>query len=181
MYTLLEIQNAWQMTTNPLLLRGFIGNPEMGWKVAWSDRMVSMYTSILFVSWIWYPFRKKLSGFQLWAFILFIIPMALDGTTHMVSDIAGIGQGFRDHNTWLAEITNFKYAVTFYTGENLGSFNSWMRLISGISFGIGVVLFGFPYLNEIYEDNLSRIIENQNQLRMLKDNALQDLLERNSG
>lgn len=54
MYSLREVQDAWQLSINPLVLRRFLGNPEMGWKVAWSDRMVSMYTSILFVSWIWY-------------------------------------------------------------------------------------------------------------------------------
>src|SRR4030042_6572594 len=41
-YSLAEVQNAWQNTINPVVLRQFIGNSEMGWKVAWSDRMVSM-------------------------------------------------------------------------------------------------------------------------------------------
>jgi len=44
MYALDDIQAAWQVTTNPLILRQFIGNPSLGWKVAWSDRMVSLYT-----------------------------------------------------------------------------------------------------------------------------------------
>ncbi|MCI0555741.1 MAG: DUF2085 domain-containing protein [Anaerolineae bacterium] len=30
MYSLPEIQTAWQFTDNPLILRQFIGNPEMG-------------------------------------------------------------------------------------------------------------------------------------------------------
>jgi hypothetical protein len=34
-YSLSEIQTAGKNTTNPLILRQFIGNPEMGWKVAW--------------------------------------------------------------------------------------------------------------------------------------------------
>ncbi|MBI3243197.1 MAG: hypothetical protein HYZ49_12985, partial [Chloroflexi bacterium] len=46
MYALQEIQAAWQNTNNPLILRQFAGNEALGWKVAWSDRMVSMYTSI---------------------------------------------------------------------------------------------------------------------------------------
>jgi hypothetical protein len=45
MYSLSEIQSSWQNTLDPIVLRRFIGNPEMGWKVAWSDRMVSMFTS----------------------------------------------------------------------------------------------------------------------------------------
>lgn len=36
-YSLIDIQNAWQQTINPAILRQFIGSPEMGWKVAWSD------------------------------------------------------------------------------------------------------------------------------------------------
>lgn len=33
-------------SSNPLLLRQIVGNAEMGYKVAYSDRMVSLYTSI---------------------------------------------------------------------------------------------------------------------------------------
>src|SRR5260370_5021364 len=45
-YSLAEVQAAYQDTNNPAILRQFIGNPDMGWKVAWADRMVSMYTTI---------------------------------------------------------------------------------------------------------------------------------------
>src|SRR5215510_11907170 len=34
MYSLNQIQGAWQVTTDPMILRQFVGNPEMGWKVA---------------------------------------------------------------------------------------------------------------------------------------------------
>lgn len=50
MYSLGEIQSVWQNTINPLVLRKFIGNANRGWKVAWSDRMVSMYTSVLILA-----------------------------------------------------------------------------------------------------------------------------------
>lgn len=46
MYSLGEIQAVWQNTINPLVLRQFIGNETIGWKIAWSDRMISLYTSI---------------------------------------------------------------------------------------------------------------------------------------
>ena len=82
MYQLSEIQSAWQNTLNPLVLRQFIGNAEMGWKVAWSDRMVSMYSSILIFSWIWYPLRRKFGQLPWWGFILFLVPMGIDGITH---------------------------------------------------------------------------------------------------
>jgi uncharacterized membrane protein len=157
MYTLSEIQGAWRETTNPLILRQFIGNPEMGWKVAWSDRMVSMYTSILLFTWLWYPFRKRIRLLPWWGFVLFLIPMGLDGVTHMISDFWGIGQGFRNSNTWLVTSTNNTLPVTFYAGDMLGSFNSWMRWISGILFGLGIVWFGFPYLDEFFMNTAATI------------------------
>jgi uncharacterized membrane protein len=157
MYTLTEIQAAWQETANPLILRQFVGNPEMGWKVAWSDRMVSMYTSILFFAWVWYPLRKKLRQLPWWGFVLFLVPMGIDGITHIVSDFAGIGQGFRDSNAWLSTLTNYVFPTTFYAGDALSSFNSYMRWISGFLFGVGVVWFGFPYLDEFFMNTAATI------------------------
>ena len=57
MYTLGEIQTQWQNTYDFGVLRKFIGNPEMGWKVAWSDRMIWMYGSILVCGLIWVFFK----------------------------------------------------------------------------------------------------------------------------
>jgi uncharacterized membrane protein len=150
MYSLAEIQSAWQYSIDLFILRQFNGSPEMGWKVAWSDRMVSMYTSILFFAWVWYPFRRKLKALPVWGFLLMLLPMALDGSTHLISDFAGMGQGFRDSNAWLATLTNHTLPSTFYIGDALGSFNSWMRLITGILFGLGLVWFGFPYLEDAF-------------------------------
>lgn len=177
MYSLQEIQNAWQPTSNPMILRQFIGNPQMGWKVAWSDRMVSMYTSIPLAAWIWYPFRKKIKDLPFLGFVLFLLPMAIDGTTHMISDFSGIGQGFRDSNLWLAQLTNFKFSSAFYAGDAIGSFNSWMRLISGVLFGLGVVLYAFPYLAEIFETNVDRYELKEQKLTLLKEKALQDIMD----
>lgn len=148
MYSLQAIQAAWQNTINPLVLRHFIGNAQMGWKVAWSDRMVSMYTATLFAGLLWWPLRKRLPRLPWWGLFLFLLPMALDGGTHFLSDFAGIGQGFRDSNLWLAALTHNSLPATFYAGDALGSFNSWMRILTGVFFGMGVVLFGFPYIQE---------------------------------
>jgi len=157
MYDLSEIQVAWQETINPMILRQFIGNAEMGWKMAWSDRMVSMYTSILLFAWLWYPFRKRIRPLPWWGFMLFLIPMGIDGFTHTISDFFGIGQGFRDSNAWLAALTNHAFPASFYAGDALGSFNSLMRWISGILFGLGIVWFGFPYLDGFFASTAATI------------------------
>jgi uncharacterized membrane protein len=153
-YSLAEVQSAWQNTTNPLILRQFIGSPSMGWKVAWSDRMVSMYTSTWLFGLLWWPLRKRLKHLPWWGLVLFLLPMAIDGTSHLFSDLSGIGQGFRDSNAWLAALTRHAFSTTFYAGDAWGSFNSLMRLLTGILFGIGVVWFGYPYLDEAFSPQI---------------------------
>jgi uncharacterized membrane protein len=156
MYSLSEIQSAWQTTTDPLILRQFIGNSEMGWKVAWSDRMVSMYTSILFCGLLYGLVRKRLKPISLGEFAILLLPMTIDGGTHMISDLAGIGEGFRDTNIWLQILTKDAFSMAFYQGDALGSFNSWVRLITGILFGMALVAFVYPHLNDAFADIVRR-------------------------
>jgi uncharacterized membrane protein len=158
MYSLSEIQRVWQNTSNPLLLRQFTGNPEMGWKVAWSDRMVAMYTSLFLFALLYWPLRPRLKPLPLWAFILLLLPMAVDGFSHMISDFTGgIGGGFRDNNAWLATLTNHVFSATFYAGDGLGSFNSWMRLLTGLFFGLGAVWFVCPHLHRAFSETALQI------------------------
>jgi len=152
MYSLGEIQQAWKNTLDPLVLRQFIGNAQMGWKVAWSDRMVSMYTSTFVFGLLYWPLRRKVKPLPWWGLVLFLLPMAVDGTSHFISDFAGIGQGFRDSNLWLASLTPGIFSPSFYAGDALGSFNSWMRILTGVFFGLGVVWYGFPYLDEWFRE-----------------------------
>jgi len=146
MYSLSEIQAAWQDTINPMILRKFTGNEIMGWKIAWSDRMISFYTSIWLFAVAWLPLRRNIKPLPWWGFVLLLLPIALDGITHTFSDFAGIGQGFRDTNQWLIMLTNNSFPATLYTGDALGSFNSLMRFITGLLAGPGIVWFAFPYL-----------------------------------
>jgi uncharacterized membrane protein len=156
-YSLPEVQSAWKNTLDPMILRQFTGEPHMGWKVAWSDRMVSMYSSIWVFGLLWYPLRRRLPQLPFWGLVLFLLPMALDGTTHLLSDFAGIGQGFRDTNLWLAALTRNALPPTFYAGDAWGSYNSIMRLLTGTFFGIGLVWFAFPYLDETFENSRQTI------------------------
>jgi uncharacterized membrane protein len=146
MISLSEIQSLGNLGADPLELRRFIGNPTMGWKVAWSDRMVAMYSSM--VVWVILLFGlspRRLRPLSWRGLFLLLSLMIVDGTTHMISDLTGgIGAGFRDSNAWLAGLTNNAFAATFYGGDALGSFNSWMRLLSGVLFGLAVVWFLVP-------------------------------------
>ncbi len=172
MYSLSEIQAAWQGTNNPFILRQFIGNETMGWKIAWSDRMIWFYTSVWFFAVLWFPFRRKLKPLSWLGFLLLLLPMALDGGSHAISDLAGIGQGFRDNNLWLAQLTGNLLPAAFYAGDALGSFNSLMRLVTGLLAGLGITWLAFPYIfqsqalnQELDQFSYGKIIEqikNQN-------------------
>jgi hypothetical protein len=129
-------------------LRQFVGSPEMGWKVAWSDRMVSMYSGIWLWAALYWPLRGQVKQLPLWGFAVLALPMVLDGGSHAVSDFAGIGAGFRYHNEWLAALTNHAFPAAFYAGDAIGSFNAWMRLLTGLLFNLGAVWLAFPYLEK---------------------------------
>jgi uncharacterized membrane protein len=166
MYSLAEIQAAGQNTANPLILRQFIGNESMGWKIAWSDRMISFYTSVWFFALLWFPMRRKIRPLSWWGFALLLLPIGVDGITHAISDLAGIGQGFRDTNAWLAVLSNNTLPAAFYAGDLFGSFNSIMRLITGLLAGLGIVWLAFPYVfqtqdynQQLDEKNYAKVIE----------------------
>src|SRR5262249_1243675 len=116
-----------------LALRAFIGNAGLGWKVAWSDRMVYMYGGMWLTGAVFgfMRHRRLIRPLRLWRFGLLLLPMAVDGATHWLSDATGgMAGGFRYDNSWLAHLTGSALPTWFYMGDALGSFNSWMRLIS---------------------------------------------------
>ena len=138
----------------------------MGWKIAWSDRMIWFYTSVWLFAVLWFPFRRKIKPLTWWGFVLLLLPLVIDGSTHAISDFAGIGQGFRDTNLWLVTLTNNSLPATFYAGDGLGSFNSIMRLITGLLAGLSIVWLAFPYIyqsqalnQEMDKFNYEKVIE----------------------
>lgn len=152
MVSLSQVRLAWRDTLDPLILRQFVGTPSTGYKVAWSDRMVSMYTSIPIAAAIWLPFRRRIRRLPMWAFVLLTLPIVIDGGTHMLSDLSGIGQGFRYTNLWLSELTGAILPTSFYVGDALGSFNSWMRLLTGLVFGVAAVWAVLPRIQATFEE-----------------------------
>jgi len=109
-----------------------------------------MFSSLWLFGLLWWPLRRRLKSLPWWGLALFLSPMIVDGASHFISDLAGIGQGFRDSNAWLAALTNHVLPASFYAGDAWGSFNSLMRLLTGVLFGLGVVWFGYPYLDEAF-------------------------------
>jgi uncharacterized membrane protein len=137
---------------DPLLLRPFIGTAALGWKVAWSDRMVSLYTplfvgGVLFALGRWQGRRWGSLPVRAWA--LAYVPLAVDGLSHLINDVSGLG--FRDTNAWLAVLTGHALPAAFYACDALGSFNWWMRLLTGLLAGFATVWALYPRLDGLSE------------------------------
>lgn len=152
MYNLEELPLT--LTDNPsqdmLILRGFRGNEVFGWKVAWSDRMVYMYGSLWIISAVYWVLSRHRAWkpLPIWLFALLLVPMAADGITHLLSDGSGLAAGFRYDNAWLAALTNNSLPDSFYRGDALGSFNSLMRLITGVLFAVATAGLALPFLDQ---------------------------------
>lgn len=150
-YTQIQIAEVWgrplSAISNELIRRQFIGTPELGWKIAWSDRMVSMYTSIFLFGLLYALLRERgirLKGISWWLFGLLILPMAVDGTTHLINDALRLD--FRQTNQWAVFLTNYALPTNFYTDDLFGSLNSVLRIVTGILFGYSVVGFLWPIM-----------------------------------
>jgi uncharacterized membrane protein len=169
--TLPEVAAVWPNSDNPLILRQFLGNPDMGWKMAWSDRMVSMYGGIFLFGLLYALLRRVrfINPLPLWGMILFALPMAVDGTTHFVSDFAGLSAGFRYTNAWLAEWTNDAFSPAFYQGDGIGSFNWWMRLFTGLLFAMGLVWLLFPHLEIAFRQTRRELEAKMRHAALLAD------------
>lgn len=154
MYSYQEVKSVWSLD-GFLGLRQFTGTPEFGYKVAWSDRMMSFYGSLWIGAIIFALLRKRLKPLSpvVWFFTA-ILPVGLDGVTHMINDaVAGTsGTGFRDTNAWLQFLTGNIFPASFYAGDAFGSFNSDLRWITGFMFGLATVWFLFPIIEDGMRD-----------------------------
>ncbi len=152
MYSLPEVA-AFTQSADPLVLKQFIGNAEIGWKVAYSDRLMAWYGSFWIASLVYAVIRRRVKPLPLWGLVLLALPMFVDGLTHTISDVLvnqQFGAGFRDTNIWLAQLTNNMLPDTFYAGDALGSFNSLARWISGALFGVGLAWYLLPFAEGVF-------------------------------
>lgn len=137
-------------------LRAFVGSADFGWKVAWSDRMVYMFGALWLAGMVfsWLRRNRVVKPLSLVGFAVLVLPMLVDGGTHLLSDMAGgLTGGFRYENQWLAALTGNLLPSWFYVGDAFGSFNSWMRLLSGLTFGVATVWLAYPYLDDAMLDS----------------------------
>ncbi|MEM7531473.1 MAG: hypothetical protein AAF639_04815 [Chloroflexota bacterium] len=92
--------------------------------------------------------------------MLTLLPMALDGGTHLVNDVSTTlgGWAFRDQNAWLAWLTGNAFP-DFYAGHHFGTFNWWMRLLTGLLAAWGLAFWSFPWIDRWMQAEEKRQIE----------------------
>lgn len=151
----LPIALVGDFLTDGTAMAAFRGNAEIGWKMAWSDRLAAMFGSGLITAYFFAILRHR-KGFRplstRWMLLL-IAPLWIDGLTHYISDFTSLTAGFRYDNAWLAFITGNIFPSSFYLGDNLGSFNSLARIISGILLGIGFMAWGLGRAEPYFQKN----------------------------
>jgi hypothetical protein len=140
---------AWG--ADPGYLRGFVGNAQVGFKVGIAERDMAIYVMLVLAGLGYALVRRHVRRGLSWHwFLLLILPMALDGGSHVVSEVTGLA--FRESNAWLATLTGNYFSQAFYTGTTIGSFNWLMRTLTGSLFAIACVWFAYPYLEQGFGD-----------------------------
>lgn len=133
---------AWG--AEPDNLRRFVGNSQVGFKLGMAQRNTAIFGTFLLAGLSYGLVRRRVSGLRWPVFLLLALPMVLDGGSHMVSEVTGLG--FRATNGWLEALAGQAFRESFYTGTVIGSFNWLMRTLTGALFAIACVGFGYPYL-----------------------------------
>lgn len=136
-------------------LRAFIGNPEIGFKTALAHRQLALNTALLVGGLLWALVGRRLPRLSILGFALLILPMILDGGSHMLNEITRLG--FRNSNAWAIWLTGGIFPSTFYVGTTFGTLNWLLRTVTGALFGLGAVWFLFPYLSEGLADTCAQL------------------------
>ena len=136
---------------DPAHLRGFVGNAEIGFKMAMAHRTTAIFGALFVAGLAYALLRRRLPVLPLKWYPLFVAPIFLDGLSHMISEVTRLG--FRVANTWAAWLTGGRFAPAFYTGTGIGSLNWLLRTLTGVLFGLGTVWVLYPLLDQAFGDS----------------------------
>jgi uncharacterized membrane protein len=95
-----------------------------GHQVGFCHRCVALYSSIVAAGLLFGLLRRRIRPISLKTGGLLLLPILIDGLTHMVDDLSGLG--FRGG------------------GDAIGTLNFWLRMITGALVGIVMLLAIYP-------------------------------------
>jgi len=121
--------------------RGFIGNPQMGWKVAYCQRDIAIYGTIGLASLVYLILRRsgvKVPYLPFWAYIaITLLPIGLDGFSQLLANPPFNGFG-----------------LPFYP---LRESTPFLRTLTGALFGLGNVWLAYPYIADSMQETITLI------------------------
>jgi uncharacterized membrane protein len=97
------IAGGMPITDSLFIERAFIGNAEIGWKVALCQRDVAIYSGVLLAGLSYALVRRRTRPLPLKVFALLVLPMAIDGGTQLI--------GLRESNWLLRTITGMLFGM----------------------------------------------------------------------
>jgi len=112
-----------------LAARRFVGNEQVGYKVAFCERDVAIYAGMLAFGLVWALWHKRIPALPFWAWIVIgMAPIGIDGFSQLLSQIPG----------W--SFWSYRESTPF------------LRTLTGGIFGVTTAWFGFPVLKETFDD-----------------------------
>ncbi len=125
----------------------FVGNETIGYKTGLNHRMIAIFMGMFIGGLAWGVSRGRLR-IGLFIFLLLLLPILLDGFSHMISES---GSRFRDNNNWARFLTVNSFPDAFYSSTKAGSLNWWLRTITGTLFGLGITWFLFTRFDDYFK------------------------------
>ncbi|HJZ47428.1 MAG TPA: DUF2085 domain-containing protein [Roseiflexaceae bacterium] len=105
-----------------------------GHQVAFCHRCAAMYTAIVVAGLLFGLLRRRIRPVSLKVGGLLLLPILIDGLSHMIDDLTGLG--FRGG------------------GDAIGTPNFWLRMITGALVGIVVLLAIYPRIQRDLRDQV---------------------------
>jgi uncharacterized membrane protein len=113
--------------------RRFVGNEQVGYKVAFCERDVAIYAGLLLSGLGFALVRRRLRPLATWAwFLIGIVPMALDGGTQLLSELP-----------------------VFSAFLPLRESTPLLRTLTGLLFGLANVWMAYPYVEESMSETVA--------------------------
>ena len=139
------IYTAYALTCHQLPERA--GNV-FGYQVAFCYRNTALYGGVVLFGMFYGMARSGGAGpmrflkrqLPWWGFVLLLVPIAVDGLTHMF--------GLREALDWTMDAS----FGSFYIGSQPLSLNWWLRIATGLLASLGAVWFAFPRMQRAVDD-----------------------------
>jgi uncharacterized membrane protein len=140
-----SLEQVLSRGADPGNLRAFVGNAEIGFKMAVAHRITAIFAGALLGGLLFAALRRFRFRLTPRPGIALMVPLVVDGASHIVSELTGLG--FRESNAWAYQLAMGAFRPAFYTGTGIGALNWLLRTATGVLFGLAIVWMTFPHLS----------------------------------